>query len=259
MKDTHRKHKRTRPRGWFSLFLAYCGLVPFLAFFAAVGFMMFAVENYATAMRFEQQAVEAVATVTSKEEMDQGSRPTFSRHHFLGLQYQADGRDIVQTVVVERQVFNRAEIGRTIPLRYLRNDPTQVSFDTGSFQGKGLSSLILSVAIGLAGIGWLTAAARRTVMAIRARQVGVRAIVPVKAVSVSEGSIFTRRKATLIWEAPDGTPGESLVYPASRLERIGRGAEINIYTHRGRSFWQGDVGPHATPDSTLPKVRRKSR
>ena len=240
-----RRHDRTRPRGWFNLFLRFGGWACFLFGGLLVVLTFFSASALYLADRMDAEGRLARATVTDKRvavRVDEDGDE--SRDYFLTFTYKTRDGGLSTEAKVPLPVHNRLHIGDEHVIRYLNDDPRQVEYEIGQYREKGRILRHIGLGIGLLGLVLLWRFGARTNAAILARRDGDKRYAVITGIIGSGVEVNEREKGRLEWREPDGQTGRSLMHDLDKLRDLYEAGDRIVVFRRGKdAYWEGDVGP----------------
>jgi len=237
-----RKHDRTHPRGWFSLFLRLGGWVCLVAAAGLLLLTLFSEISLRLADRLDAEAGYAWATITGKTALGDADDPdsylvsfTYKRRGQGGLTAQAE---------VSEAFFSGARVGDERAIRYVLDDPGQIELEPGQHRRAGRILRYAALGLGLIGLIALWRLGQQTNRAILARRQGDKRLAKVTAIRDAGVEVNDAPMGRLVWLEPDGMTGESLMRGLDELRGTYRiGDEIVVFRRGRDAVWEGDVGP----------------
>lgn len=242
-----RKHDRTRPRGWFSLFVRLGGWGALIAGIVLLALTTFSAINLRIADRLDADGRFARAVVVDREMVqstDSDGDTTYS--HYLTFRFKTEDGGRTQRVRVGSDYYSDALVGDERVIRYLRGDPATLETEVGAYRRVGTVLRWIGLAFGIAGLVTLWSFGQAANRAIRARRDGEKRRAVVTEIRDTAVRVNNRRQARLIWREEDGRTGRSLMRAGEELRRLyDAGDEIVVFRLGRHAFWEGDVGPPA--------------
>lgn len=241
-----RKHNRTRPRSFLSLYLRLGGWISLILGAILVFLTLISATQLWIADRLDRdgkfaQAVilETRSEVTVDEDGDESTDYyasfRFKDSRIGGLDYEKR---------VSRGYFEEVQTGDEVTIRYLRSDPQTFEYEIGQYRRDGHIVRYIGLFFGIAGLLTLWRVGRRATNKLLARKQGEKRFARVTGILEAGRSVNGRRKARLTWQEEDGQTGESLLRDARELSgRYKAGDQIVVFRLGETSVWEGDVGP----------------
>ena len=241
----NRRHDRTRPRGWFSLFLRFGGWACFLFGGLLVVLTYFSASALYLADRMDAEGHLARATVTEKNVVvsldEEGNE---SRKHVLTFTYKTREGGRTSEVSVPEPVYNQLERGDEHVIRYLRADPQRIEYELGQYRERGKILRYFGLGIGVLGLALLWRFGARTNAAILARRDGEKRFAVITGIIDSGVEVNEREMGRLEWRESDGQTGRSLMRDLQELRDLYEAGDRIVVFRRGEdAYWEGDVGP----------------
>ncbi len=186
-------------------------------------------------------------------EIDRGGDDT---SYYITVRFVVDNAVIEDQRSVSQSLYRDTRVGGLHEVRYLPSDPRKFETFVGQRKQQAVLLQVIAGGVGVVSLLALWFFGGRANRAILARRLGRQEIATITSIVETKNSGTPTGRGYLIWKGPDGLRGESLMHPIGKLRAIGVDAKINIYTRKGFSVWEGDVGPRHFDDSRLPKVDR---
>lgn len=160
-----------QPISFRRLFLRHHLWIPLIPLAAGLVFSLVGWALIGQANRLERQGVDAVAVVTARDIRTETDRDGTRRtHHFVGYRFQpAAGQTVTARDRVARSTYDSVEVGQTVPVRYLPDDPS-VSRLAAEGSGRGGA-----VVLGLFGFLLLAGSLGATALLLRGKLSAIRA------------------------------------------------------------------------------------
>ncbi|MDF0597034.1 DUF3592 domain-containing protein [Psychromarinibacter halotolerans] len=237
MTTYRRRHHRTEPRSWFSLFLRFGGWAAIVLAVALLVTTLFSAGALFLADRIDRDGALAYATVTDKRAEGETRFVTFTFKARGG-----GGR--TETVTVDPSYYDSLAEGDERPVRYDPETPGAVETDLGFYARIGARLRWGALVLGLLGLAALWAVGQRANRAIKVRRDGDRRMADVMGVRDLRLRIGGAQQGRLTWREPDGRTGESFPHDADWLRKTyGPGDQIVVFRLGRHACWEGDVGP----------------
>jgi len=240
-----RKHNRLRPRGWFSLFLRFGGWLCLLSGVLLVALTFFSASALYLGDRMDAEGRYARAVVENmRVVVSEGSEGDIERTYFVRFAYKTSNGVLRTEAEVTSGYYKSTAVGQSTVIRYLRDDPSHIEHEPGSYHRNGLVLRYIGLVIGVIGLGalwWFGTQANR---AIKARRDGEKRFAVITAIKDAGIKINGSEQARLVWREEDGQVGESLMRSMYHLcEAYEAGDRIVVFRLGKDAFWEGDVGP----------------
>lgn len=231
------------PKSMFSLFWRMGGWIAliFLLPFA----ILTGISNHVQklAWEFDADAQQTVATVINKyTTVSTDSDGDKSTTYWLDLTYPVDGRTIANQTSVATKIWNRYEPKDTLTIHYLPRDPTVIEVTRGTNQTGATITLVLSTLFGALFLVAFFIPANWTASAVAARRHGRLVPATVTGLERTNVTVNNRPRYRLAWRDDEGGTGTSMMARHSALSRYAPGTRIDVYQHRGKSWWRNDIG-----------------
>ena len=240
-----RRHSRTRPRGWFSLFLRLGGWACLILGVLLVVLTFFSASALYLADRMDADGRLAWAAVTDKRVgVTTDSDGDESRAYFVTFTYKTREGGRATEAEVPEALFRSLGIEDEHLIRYLRADPTQIEYEIGQYRQNGEALRYVGLAMGLVGLFFLWRFGGQTNAAILARRDGEKRFAVITGIVDSGVEVNDREKGRLEWREQDGQTGRSLMRDLQELRDLYEaGDRIVVFRLGETAYWEGDVGP----------------
>ncbi len=187
----------------------------------------------------------ARAVVEDKREVvTTGSEGDEERSYYVLFIYKTSNGLLHTEAEVSSDYYDGTAVGESTVIRYLRDDPSHIEHEPGSYHRNGrilrYIGLVIGV-IGLAALWWFGSEANR---AIKARRDGDKRFAVITAIKDAGVKINGSEQARLVWREEDGQVGESLMRSMYHLRELHEAGDRIVVFRLGKdAYWEGDVGP----------------
>lgn len=241
-----RKHSRTAPRSFFSLYLRLGGWLSLILGGLLVVLTLISATQLYIADALDRDGKFATAVVLEKRFAvtvdDDGDETTRYYATFRFKDSATGGRD--QERSVNRGFYTSTQQGNEVEIRYLRSDPSTFEYEIGQYRRGGTIVRYIGLAFGIAGLVALWVFGRQASDALAARKHGEKRLASVTEIRDTNIRVQNLIQARLIWEEKDGQTGQSLMRDRTELSTLFRaGDQIVVFRLGDKAFWEGDVGP----------------
>lgn len=241
-----RKHDRSRPRSFFSLFVRLGGWASLIFGALLVFLTLISATQLWFADRLDVHGTFAKAVILEKRIQvtvdEDGDESTSYFATFRFKDSQIGGLD--QERNVGRDYYGAVSEGDEVTVRYLRFEPSTFEYEIGQYRRDGHIVRYIGLFFGILGLLTLWRFGQQTTDALLARKRGEKRLARVTGIAESGVKVNGRRQARLCWREEDGQEGESLLRNVAELSDLYReGDQIVVFRLGERAFWEGDVGP----------------
>ena len=240
-----RKHDRTRPRSWFSLFIRMGGWSCFIFGLFLFIFSMISAGQLMIADQLDREGRFTTAVVMDKLiSVTTDSDGDEETEYLVTFRYKAQGggREIQRDT--DSDFFHQVSLDDEVPVRYLDDDPTVIEYNIGEYRRGGVAVRWISLIIGIAGLYALWRFGSEANAMILARRDGEKRLAQVTGILETGVEVNDRHQARLTWRESDGRTGKSLMHDRAKLSRLYHaGDEVVVFRLGDQAFWEGDVGP----------------
>jgi hypothetical protein len=241
-----RRHSRSTPRSWLSLYIRLGGWVSLILAAFLLLMTLFSATQLVIADRLDADGAFATAVVTDRQvRVSTDTDGDESRSYHASFRYK-DARfgGQEQTRNVGFDYYSSVAVGDEVTIRYLRSDPATFEYEIGQYRSDGNILRWLALFFGVVGLVLLWRFGRETTEALLVRRDGETRVAQVVEIHETSVRINKRRQARLVWEEPDGQRGESLLHDVEKLSELYRaGDPITVFRLGDAAYWEGDVGP----------------
>jgi len=240
-----RKHSRVRPRSWFSLFVRFGGWLCLISGVLLVALTFFSATALYLGDRMDAEGRYARAVVEDKREVvttdvDGGDE----RHYYVLFIYKTSNGLLHTEAEVSSEYYRGLAVGESTVIRYLRDDPSHIEHQPGSYHRNGRILRYIGLVVGLIGLAALWRFGAKANRAIKARRDGDKRFAVITEIRDAGVAINDVEQARLVWREEDGQVGESLMHSISKLRDLYEAGERIVVFRLGKDvFWEGDVGP----------------
>jgi hypothetical protein len=240
-----RKHKRLRPRGWFSLFIRMGGWVCLVSGLFLVALTVFSASALYLGDRMDAEGRYARAVVEDKREVvTQDSEGDDDHSYYVLFVYKTSNGLLRTEATVNFGYYEGIETGDSTVIRYLRDDPSHIEYEPGSYHRNGRLLRTIGLVVGLIGLATLWRFGSETNRAIKARRDGDKRFAVITSIEDAGIKINGKPQARLVWREEDGQVGESLMHSIYTLRDLYEASERIVVFRLGEdAVWEGDVGP----------------
>jgi len=228
---------------WKRLFLRHHLWIPMIplligAVFSAIGWVVIAQAN-----RLDRDGLDAVAIVTARDIRTERDRDGNNRTRYL-LSYEfspGSGERVVARASVARETYNQAQVGQTMAVRYLPEDP---GTNRLAAEGSGRGTALIFGLIGLVTLGaglvvaWFML--RHKASLLRAARRGEVREARVTQHSPTNTQVNGRTMYRFHWVDAMGTPGQSAMTDYADLPALDSVVRVYVDPRSGRGWWEGD-------------------
>lgn len=212
------------------------------------------------ALKFKSDGVITNAIVV-KSSFQRLSAQTLSVSTTLtyNIKHDASKRNKTVTTQTQHIQFSPFDINQTIPIRYLQASDHQFEIPVGFYENRASKWLRPAAVISIICLIIHQFAGFQAINGFRARRMGRQITASVDDVCSSWTDVNLhplsrfQKGQRIYWQDELGNAGYSWLRRPHDLGHLKKGAEIKLFLHNGRTFWDGDVGARATNDRKIPK------
>jgi hypothetical protein len=217
--------------------------IPLIPLTSAVIFLLVANSLLGTAARLDRDGMDTQATVLDRRIVQvRDSDGNSSTEYRVRVEFRTiSGETVEASFDVRRSTYDSTQQGRTLPVRYLPDDPTVSELERGTMRTGGriftfVSFMLLMTALGV-GL-WL---GRDLPAVARAYRHGIWREARVEAHQDTRIKVNQTYLKRLSWQDETGAVGQSMAHRPDRLPAPGERIVVLVDPETGQSWWDRDA------------------